>query len=43
MEGGVDKANGRSSPRRHCPQKAVVAQVATAALNGELMSKLSIS
>ena len=33
----------KSSPRRHCPQKAVTAQAATTASNGELRSRLSMS
>ena len=33
----------RSSPRRHCPQKAVVAHAATAASRGRLRSSLVIS
>ena len=38
-EGGrVDDNEGRSSPKRHWPQKAVTAQAATAASNGELRS-----
>ena len=35
--------DGKSSPRRHCPQKAVTVQAATAASNGELRSRLSMS
>ena len=37
--GGVDDDKGRSSPRQHWPQKAVTAQAATAASNGELRSR----
>ena len=37
--GRVDDDKGRSSPRRHWPQKAVTAQAATAASNGELRSR----
>ena len=34
---------GKSSPRRHCPQKAVAAQAATAASSGELRSRTPTS
>ena len=39
-EGGRDEyIRGKSSPKRHWPQKAIVAQAATAASKGELRSK----
>ena len=34
---------GKSSPRQHCPQKAVAAQAATAASSGELRSRTPTS
>ena len=34
--------DGKSSPRRHCPQKAVTVQAATATSNGELRSRSSV-
>ena len=38
-----DDEEGRSSPRRHWPQKAVAAQVAIAASTGVLRSRFSTS
>ena len=43
MEEGAEEEEGRSSPRRHCPQKAVEAQAATAALNGRLRLRFVIN
>lgn len=39
----VDSERGNNSPRRHWPQKAVAAQVATAASNGEFKSNVCTS
>jgi hypothetical protein len=38
-----DAEGGKSSPRRHWPQKAATAHAATAASKGELRSRLSTS
>jgi hypothetical protein len=38
VDSRIDADEGSSSPRRHCPQKAVVAHAAIAASNGELRS-----
>ena len=37
------KDAGNSSPKRHCPQKAVAAQAATTASNGASRSRASIN
>ena len=39
----IDEEEGRSSPKRHWPQKAVVAQAAITASSGELRSRCSTS
>ena len=35
LERAMEVDEGKSSPKRHCPQKAVVAQAVIAALKGE--------
>ena len=42
-EGRFECDNGRSSPKRHWPQKAAVAHAATAASKGELRLRFWIS
>ena len=43
VEKGEEDVAGKSSPKRHWPQKAVVAHAATAASRGELGSRCSTS
>lgn len=43
VEEGLEEEEGRSSPKRHCPQKAVQAQAATTASKGRSRSRLVIS
>jgi hypothetical protein len=43
VDSKMDADDGSNSPKRHWPQKAVVAHAATAISNGELRSKWSMS